>query len=128
MEVILCYLFITRAAIANIMLLDIWMPRLSGVDAIPEIRRVAPKTRLIMLTQHESGAYVEFSLRQGATGYVVKTSAMSHLIEALRAAGAEAVILGCTEITLAVDEGSSALPVYDTTALHAAAALDRALQ
>lgn len=38
--------------------------------------------------------------------------------------GAEAIILGCTEITLLVDEGDSAIPLYDTTAIHAEAAVD----
>lgn len=50
------------------------------------------------------------------------------VIDDLQTAGAQAVILGCTEITMAVDEKSSALPVYDTTALHAIAAVERALQ
>jgi len=52
----------------------------------------------------------------------------SEAIDTLKQAGAEAVILGCTEITMAVDAGSSSLPVYDTTALHARAAVDRALE
>jgi aspartate racemase len=45
------------------------------------------------------------------------------LIERQRAAGAEAVILGCTEITLLIDAACSPLPVFDSTALHAAAAV-----
>lgn len=45
-------------------------------------------------------------------------------IDALRDAGAQAVILGCTEITMLIDAASSSLPVFDTTALHAAAAVD----
>lgn len=49
------------------------------------------------------------------------------IIRSLKEAGAEAVILGCTEITMLVSAASSPLPVFDTTALHAAAALDRAL-
>ncbi len=49
------------------------------------------------------------------------------IIQSLETAGAEAVILGCTEITLLVGPANSPLPVFDTTALHAAAALDRAL-
>ncbi|MEX3011643.1 aspartate/glutamate racemase family protein [Hoeflea sp. TYP-13] len=49
-------------------------------------------------------------------------------ISDLKAAGAEAVILGCTEITMAVDETNSVLPVYDTTVLHAFAAVERALK
>jgi len=48
-------------------------------------------------------------------------------IEALAQAGAQAVILGCTEITLLIRAEDSALPVFDTTALHAQAAVDWAL-
>ena len=51
-----------------------------------------------------------------------------NVIQDLRAAGAEAVILGCTEIGLLIKPEDSALPSYDTTALHALAALDWALQ
>ncbi|WP_136658230.1 aspartate/glutamate racemase family protein [Nitratireductor sp. XY-223] len=50
------------------------------------------------------------------------------VIDDLRGGGCDSVILGCTEITMAVDETNSALPIYDTTALHAVAAVDRALQ
>lgn len=49
------------------------------------------------------------------------------VIDRLVAAGADAVILGCTEITLLVGAADSAVPMFDTTALHAAAAVDRAL-
>ncbi len=49
------------------------------------------------------------------------------LIEGLRDAGAEAVILGCTEIGLLIKPEDSALPTFDTTALHALAAVDWAL-
>lgn len=49
-------------------------------------------------------------------------------IERLQAAGAEAVILGCTEIGLLVDDAVSPLPTYDTTQLHALALVSRACQ
>lgn len=49
------------------------------------------------------------------------------IISAMKARGAEAVILGCTEITMIVNDANSALPVYDTTALHARAAVAAAL-
>lgn len=49
-------------------------------------------------------------------------------IEALRDAGAEAVILGCTEIGLLIKPADSALPTFDTTELHALAAVDWALE
>jgi aspartate racemase len=50
-------------------------------------------------------------------------AAVLGLIAALQAQGAQAVILGCTEITLLIDATCSPLPVFDTTALHAAAAV-----
>lgn len=50
------------------------------------------------------------------------------VIEDLEARGAQAVILGCTEITLLIGAGDSALPVFDTTALHAQAAVDWAIE
>ncbi len=53
--------------------------------------------------------------------------AYQRVIEALKAAGAEAVILGCTEIGLLIKPEDSALPCYDTTTLHALAAVDWAL-
>jgi aspartate racemase len=49
-------------------------------------------------------------------------------IDAMAARGAQAVILGCTEITLLIKQGDSSLPVFDTTALHAYAAVDWAIQ
>ena len=54
-------------------------------------------------------------------------AAYADVIARLRAQGAEAVILGCTEITLLVRAEDSVLPVFDTTQIHCDAALDRAL-
>lgn len=50
------------------------------------------------------------------------------VIEALKARGAEAVILGCTEIGLLIGDADSPLPVFDTTRIHAQAAADRAME
>lgn len=50
------------------------------------------------------------------------------IIEALHARGAEAVILGCTEIALLVSQADTAVPLYDTTAIHAASAVELALK
>ncbi len=49
------------------------------------------------------------------------------VIDRLRARGAEAVILGCTEITLLIDQSHTTMPLFDTTALHAAAAVANCL-
>jgi DNA-binding NarL/FixJ family response regulator len=70
----------------DIVLLDIWMPELSGIEAIPQIRQVSPRSRVIMISQHEKGTFVQEALQQGACGYVVKTAASKELIAALKAA------------------------------------------
>ena len=54
--------------------------------------------------------------------------AYRRIIAALVEQGAEAVILGCTEIMLLVGAGDSAVPLFDTTAIHAEAAVDKALE
>lgn len=58
----------------------------------------------------------------------VSRAVYQRVIDALAARGAQGVILGCTEITLLIGAGDSSLPVFDTTALHAKAAVDWALK
>jgi len=70
----------------DIVLLDIWMPNLSGIEAVASIRRKSPGSRVVMMSQHESGSYVQSALREGACGYVLKTAASRELLAALRAA------------------------------------------
>lgn len=53
--------------------------------------------------------------------------AFSRIIQKLKAVGAEAVILGCTEIGLLIDQKDSVLPVYDTTLIHGSAAAEEAM-
>ena len=67
--------------------------------------------------------------RELAQGVVREESRRSYIsvIEGLRRRGAEGVILGCTEIPMLIRSGDSPLPVFDTTALHAAAAVEFAL-
>ena len=52
----------------DVIVLDITMPGLSGLDAIPQIRKVVPKARIVMLTHHEGETVVEQALRAGAEG------------------------------------------------------------
>lgn len=60
--------------------------------------------------------------------YDASRQVYQQVIEALAARGAQAVILGCTEITLLIKAEDSVLPVFDTTALHAQAAVDWAIE
>lgn len=68
----------------DLAILDISMPLLSGCDACREIRRVSPKTRVIILTVHTEEPFVIESLRAGASGYVLKSRGATGLLEAIR--------------------------------------------
>jgi two-component system response regulator NreC len=62
------------------------MPRLNGVEAIRQIKRDAPDTEVVVLSVHDSEAYVVQALRAGAAGYVLKRNAATELAAAIRAA------------------------------------------
>lgn len=68
----------------DVVVMDIWLPRLSGIEAT---RRIVAETRsrVLILSQHESWSYVQEALRAGASGYVVKTSSATQLLAAIRA-------------------------------------------
>lgn len=72
----------------------------------------------------------EVIYRELGLGIILESSraAYQSIIWNLQATGAEGVILGCTEIPLLIRAEDSPIPVFDTTALHAAAAVDRALE
>lgn len=69
----------------DLVLLDITMPGLSGIDALPLIRQAHPRARVVMLTHHEGGSFVEQSLQLGAAGYLSKDSEAEELAMAVRA-------------------------------------------
>lgn len=68
----------------DIVLLDISLPGLSGVEAIAQIKQLSPDVRVLMLTMHEGEEYLKQALKSGAHGYVVKKAADSELLEAVR--------------------------------------------
>ena len=69
----------------DVVLMDIQMPVLNGLDATREIHKRFPSTRILVLTQHESKEYVVPLLRAGAVGYITKTARASEVIGAIRA-------------------------------------------
>jgi DNA-binding NarL/FixJ family response regulator len=77
----------TRAgADVDLAILDIAMPRLTGIQAAREISRRAPGVRLLMLSMYDNEQYFFESLKAGACGYVLKSVADRDLLEACRAA------------------------------------------
>ena len=67
----------------DLVLLDISMPQLNGLEAARQVVRVSPQTRLIFVTIHSDAAYVQAAFAAGAHGYVVKSEAASGLIAAM---------------------------------------------
>jgi two-component system response regulator NreC len=69
----------------DVALIDIAMPRLSGLEATGLIKESLPNIQIVMLSMHEKDAYVDRALAAGALGYVLKASPTSDVLEAIRA-------------------------------------------
>ena len=83
----------------NVVLMDISMPELNGLDAIARILQYDPKIAVIVLSMHESREHVLRALQAGASGYVLKNAAVDELEKAIRA-----VACGQKYLTPAVSE------------------------
>ena len=70
----------------DLAVLDVVMPRMTGLQAAAELSRRRPDLKLLMLSMHESEQYLFEALKAGASGYVLKTAADRDLVEAVRAA------------------------------------------
>ncbi|HEX4944925.1 MAG TPA: response regulator transcription factor [Usitatibacteraceae bacterium] len=68
----------------DLVLMDISMPGMNGIEAIAEIRRREPETRVIVLTIHKTDEYIHEALRAGANGYVLKDATHDELRTAIR--------------------------------------------
>lgn len=77
----------------DVVLMDIGLPDLSGIDATREIKRVRPQTAIVALTIHEDEEYFFKMLEAGASGYVPKRAAPDELLTAIRAAAIGQVYL-----------------------------------
>ena len=70
----------------DLAVIDITMPRMTGLHAARELHRRRPELRILMLSMHENERYLYEALKAGAAGYVVKTVADRDLVEAVRSA------------------------------------------
>jgi DNA-binding NarL/FixJ family response regulator len=70
----------------DLVILDVSMPRMTGIQATHEIKRQAPDTQVLILSMHDDERYLFEALRAGAAGYVLKRAADEDLLDAVRAA------------------------------------------
>ncbi len=68
----------------DLILLDLSMPVLGGLDALPTLRKLVPSTRILILTMHDDPQYLRQALKLGASGYVLKKAADAELLSAMR--------------------------------------------
>jgi len=68
----------------DIVTLDISMPQLNGVDAARKLKKILPRIKLIFVTMHADPAYVNEAFKAGASGYLLKRSAGSELLQAIQ--------------------------------------------
>ena len=70
----------------DVIVADITMPGLNGIDAVHRLRQLASSARIVFLTMHSEEQFVEACRAEGALGYVVKGHMTAHLIPAIQAA------------------------------------------
>ncbi|MBE0607783.1 MAG: response regulator transcription factor [Dehalococcoidia bacterium] len=75
----------TRELQPDVLLLDIGMPGMNGVEAARVIRQQFPEVRIVVLTMYDDDAYLQQFLQIGAAGYVMKQAADEELVSAIRA-------------------------------------------
>jgi DNA-binding NarL/FixJ family response regulator len=68
----------------DLILTDLSMPRMNGMEAIKEIRRISPVTKILVLTVHKAEEYILATFRAGADGYLLKDSTHTELVMAVK--------------------------------------------
>lgn len=71
----------------KVVLLDVSMPGLSGIETARQLKRKLPEVYVLILTVHEEDSLLQEAIQAGAAGYIVKRAAESELIDAIRAVG-----------------------------------------
>jgi NarL family two-component system response regulator LiaR len=72
--------------VPDVVLMDLLMPDMDGVEATRQIKRLSPRTQIVVLTSHHDDAYIFPALRAGAISYLLKSVKMEALAEAVRRA------------------------------------------
>jgi DNA-binding NarL/FixJ family response regulator len=88
----------------NIVVMDITMPILNGLEATRQIKRYCLQTQVVILTVHTTEEYIYQILQAGASGYVVKQAALGELVMAIRAAHSGQTFLSPTVSSFVVQE------------------------
>src|SRR5512136_1374937 len=75
---------LARELLPDVVLMDIAMPLLNGLEATRQIRRESPSVNILILTMHDDEEYIRQSLAMGAMGYILKDAKAPDLVDAIR--------------------------------------------
>ncbi|WP_020392383.1 response regulator [Kribbella catacumbae] len=107
----------------DVVLMDVRMPGTDGITATREVLRLAPETKVLILTTFEHDEYVFSALRAGASGFLVKRSRPEDLIAAVHAVHAGDALLSPSVTRLLIDHVAGSPALADSTAIDRLAAL-----
>ncbi len=79
-------LALVATEVVDVVLLDVRMPGMSGLDVLERLAKTAPRVRVLMLSMHDQPAYVRRAIELGAAGYVLKSAGRDELLTALQVA------------------------------------------
>ena len=101
----------------DLVILDISMPRLNGIEAAKKLAKQLPGVKLIFVTMHADPAYVNEAFKVGASGYLLKRSAATELMQAVQAAMSDhfyvTPLIAKDVMTFFLKPGQTPLPTID---------------
>lgn len=96
----------------DLIILDIGMPLLNGIEAARQIRQAWPRAKLLFVSMHSNAMYVREAMSTGAMGYVLKTSAAEELLPAIRS-----ILHGKVYLSPSLGPGAAAMAIPSREAL-----------
>ena len=100
-----------KALLPDVVLMDITMPQMNGLEATSHLRKEVPGTKVLILTMHDSKEYISQMIRMGARGYLLKDGSPAELVRAIKAVHAGEVVFPGQKVRIVWEASLPKLPV-----------------